>query len=1303
MASAEDISGAVSTPPLVKEGMRRTRELYRYLTPATLSSTPPPHPPVLEETDTVYDAANITPSLIPFVQLVALRCDTAKAILNVIDKDTMYFLAQVSKRAQDGPKDMPMFDTSEDSVLMGCSSVPLSGRVCELTIRMHPNEKCQYPFFTIPDMSKDPRFASLDVVAREPNFKFYSGTPITTRDGINIGSLAVMDTQPREKLSDDEEQCLGETAAHIMKYLELNREAIEGRQARRMGYALSSFVAGKSTLVDVQSQGSKKRPSEKPLYGIDEAVSKSQSKNLPQPPRRRAKRKRLSAQERRRSIEYNSDSAFSSTTSDHEGSELSTKDQDESSQELEELESRSHSKTFARAANLVREALDIGNDGGVLFVGVTADSTIPTFVADVKTSIADDSSFEPEKVVRSPSFSKNPTSMPASILACSSKSIPLLGVDELPGQGSIRIDSQVVNYLVGRYPGGRLLLLEEDDWKSSSDEMAQVDSRSDTTSGRVSRRVAEIELLRRAFPEARQLLMVPLWDASQGRISSACFVWAASQTRLFSTRHELSYLTSFCQTLMAECSRIDAMAADMQKAAFVGVVSHELRSPLHGILASVEFLADSDLSSFQESIINTIDACGKTLLDTINHVLDFSKINSFEKNWQASNKHKNKAGNSIRSAKPDPLGGSVLATSAPPLLQLYGTTDISVVLEEVVQGITAGFTYNHSIDLTDTSKTARGRGSNSGAGTNARVQASSESDAVEVIIDIEPGDWIFMTQPGAVRRVIMNIFGNAMKYTSHGSVKVRLEYKDHEVILTVTDTGKGISPRFLNSRLFVPFAQENALAPGTGLGLSICKSIITMLGGTIDIRSRVNSGTTVKVSLPLLRPTIGSGSSGDIPHSVETSRSSVFSAPDKTIPDIKQNAMKCHVALYQAPEADQHLSTRELGSVLQKYIINWYGLQLVELPSGHANIVLLEDEDLQHFSKQYSALLDKIALIVLCNDPSRRSQALTTEGLRLTQARVMEYLSKPVGPHKLAKVIRACLQKLEGPGFGEFAPTPGLPDLAPEPDLADQMKDLALGKAGDKDQIVVQATEVLSASHTSQHAQHAINSPSVERTHTINDNDAFPFPQVSSTARTSRSSSMLGPSHLPASTSNVSEEPTPTPPAHLKPVDPRMLIVDDNAINLKLLHTFLKKRNCSRISSAENGAVAVELFTSAPADEPYEIVFMDVSMPVMNGFEATRAIRDFEDKTNAKNPAMVIALTGLASGRDQAEGFASGCDIYLTKPVSFKEVGRLLDNWAANQRISGNGSAGGAGKGTTLAVGGGVTELGLQSELQQQK
>lgn len=75
----------------------------------------------------------------------------------------------------------------------------------------------------------------------------------------------------------------------------------------------------------------------------------------------------------------------------------------------------------------------------------------------------------------------------------------------------------------------------------------------------------------------------------------------------------------------------------------------------------------------------------------------------------------------------------------------------------------------------------------------------------------------------------------------------------------------------------------------------------------------------------------------------------------------------------------------------------------------------------------------------------------------------------------------------------------------------------------------------------------------------------------------------------------------------------------------------------------------------------------------MNGFEATKAIRGIEDarkhsngEGQASNSAFIIALTGLASSRDQAEAFTSGVDLFMTKPISFKEVGKLLDNWEAH-------------------------------------
>jgi CheY-like chemotaxis protein len=134
-------------------------------------------------------------------------------------------------------------------------------------------------------------------------------------------------------------------------------------------------------------------------------------------------------------------------------------------------------------------------------------------------------------------------------------------------------------------------------------------------------------------------------------------------------------------------------------------------------------------------------------------------------------------------------------------------------------------------------------------------------------------------------------------------------------------------------------------------------------------------------------------------------------------------------------------------------------------------------------------------------------------------------------------------------------------------------------------------------------------------------------------------------------------------------VNPHVLLVDDNIINLRLLETYLRtKRKYTRVESAQDGEQAVNAVVGA--EECFDIIFMDISMPVMNGFEATRAIRQFETGKKADPGAMIIALTGLASGKDQTEVFDSGCDIYMTKPVSFKEVGKLLNHWEAHQNVT---------------------------------
>ncbi len=93
--------------------------------------------------------------------------------------------------------------------------------------------------------------------------------------------------------------------------------------------------------------------------------------------------------------------------------------------------------------------------------------------------------------------------------------------------------------------------------------------------------------------------------------------------RVFTSEQELSYLAAFSNSAMAEVARLDTKLADAAKADFISSISHELRSPLHGILGMTELLQGTELDSQQSSHAQTIETCGKTLLETISHVSAF--------------------------------------------------------------------------------------------------------------------------------------------------------------------------------------------------------------------------------------------------------------------------------------------------------------------------------------------------------------------------------------------------------------------------------------------------------------------------------------------------------------------------------------------------------------------------------------------------------------------------------------------------------------------------------------------------------
>lgn len=123
-----------------------------------------------------------------------------------------------------------------------------------------------------------------------------------------------------------------------------------------------------------------------------------------------------------------------------------------------------------------------------------------------------------------------------------------------------------------------------------------------------------------------------------------------------------------------------------------------------------------------------------------------------------------------------------------------------------------------------------------------------------------------------------------------------------------------------------------------------------------------------------------------------------------------------------------------------------------------------------------------------------------------------------------------------------------------------------------------------------------------------------------------------------------------------------LLLVDDNPINLKILTTLVKRLNHT-FETAANGLEAVQLYkASLIQNHQFDFVFMDISMPVMNGFEATREIRRFEKDEKVSSSARIAALTGLGSSESRQEAFASGTNLFLTKPVKLAEIKKLLEH-----------------------------------------
>ena len=240
-----------------------------------------------------------------------------------------------------------------------------------------------------------------------------------------------------------------------------------------------------------------------------------------------------------------------------------------------------------------------------------------------------------------------------------------------------------------------------------------------------------------------------------------------------------------------ETARDLALAANRAKDAFLAVMSHELRTPLTAIIGYCDYwLSEAEEHDPTEMLedLRKMQVSGRHLLTLINDILDLAKIQAGKMALEISD------------------------FDLPPLLD-----EIEEWVEPLVRKNANALTVETSVDI--------------GAMRADRTR---------------------------VRQVLLNLLSNASKFTANGAIRLQAR-RQHEVdgrdaiVFRVSDTGVGMKPEDVK-RLFEPFVQVDSSNTrkheGTGLGLAICRKLCEMMGGTIEVESKLGAGTTFTVRLP---------------------------------------------------------------------------------------------------------------------------------------------------------------------------------------------------------------------------------------------------------------------------------------------------------------------------------------------------------------------------------------------------------------------------------------------------------------------
>ncbi len=414
---------------------------------------------------------------------------------------------------------------------------------------------------------------------------------------------------------------------------------------------------------------------------------------------------------------------------------------------------------------------------------------------------------------------------------------------------------------------------------------------------------------------------------------------------------------------------------------------------------------------------------------------------------------------------------------------------------------------------------------------------------VELVLDVDPNlPAEIVGDPKRVRQVLVNLVGNALKFTEKGFVLLGVEVEDWkpgdrvDLAFTVRDSGIGI-PKDKQQQLFSRFYQADRSTTrrfgGTGLGLNISRSLVELMGGKIDFASEEGKGSTFRVNL-------------------------TTTVPEDTEPNSvghrAQLRDKRARVLVSVPLVGRH---RAIGRLLKAW---GFEVELVESADDiEAKLQTIPEGQVVTVLEQPSGRVELETLRRL-RQPPRRELVLITSIRANTSAVLTE-----VCPHVVVKPIR-------------------------QRKLADALA-RALG-------IAIQT--------------------------------AAPTPRVEPAARDT-------------------------------PLGRRILLVEDNPDNQKLAARVLEGAG-ARVDTAENGEIAVTMAKRVL----YDLIVMDLMMPVMDGFQATIQIRANEVPPNR---VPIVALTAHATEGFRDRCLASGMDDYLSKPFKKERFLALVKQWVDRRPI----------------------------------